>query len=776
MVVDARDGSPIAGARLATVVYPWRRLDRFNNNDPETVAGPTTSSRADGTFALRLRPGYDVALRVEAEGYAPLELVSLQPGECVRVEMSAGVRLRVRAFDEGGRAVAAAGLRLFGLGLERSGATDPSGVCAFDALPGRRVAKLESWHWELGDSGVRHVELPTEGAIEVVLVMPEGRALEGRVTDAESGSPVAGARVGLDFFLFRAVTTDAEGRYTLRGWTRDNGRLGVHVVAEGYARAGRRVGDGGAFDFAMERGDTVVGRLLDTGGRPVPAVYVAAIGSEGQDGWPRTDACWARSGEDGRFVCADLARDFPHRLIATAEGHGRLLHRFAPRDGEAGTIDLGDLVMPPSRTVAGRVIHADGSPVPRVSVRIEATNGSARSYDHAHSAERWTDDLGRFRFADVAPGYCFAEVAAPGSLPIGKFFTLAQADLLDMEFQLAAAPEFVVTVVDSEGAPIGEALVTLHTSLEPVGAETDHAGVARFCVPGRPVSVEVTLLCRGRLPRVRRERIPEGAATHMIVMEAVEIVDGVLLSPEGAGVPGGQIEVRVGGQRLTRIRTEEAGRFEVAVPCGTTCDLVLESVPSETRRLDFYTLRGRLEGIAAGTRGVSFRTERVAHDRSLRVAVRMPDGTPAPGVLIGGFLVAQTDATGLVTLEGLPDQEITLVANAPQGAVGVTYTQFSVIPAGQRIEVRLRQTLRISGVVLREDGSEAAGCAVEARLEWRLRYSAGTDPQGRFAIEVGDDEAGPFLLRARQGGKVSDLVEARPGAEGLTLRLTRDAP
>ena len=81
IVVRESNGAPIAGAELRVVAYPWRRANVLNHDGyDDTLDGPGTRSAIDGTFALRLRAGTEVALRVCAAGHAPLELRELQAG------------------------------------------------------------------------------------------------------------------------------------------------------------------------------------------------------------------------------------------------------------------------------------------------------------------------------------------------------------------------------------------------------------------------------------------------------------------------------------------------------------------------------------------------------------------------------------------------------------------------------------------------------------------------------------------------------------------------
>ena len=69
------------------------------------------------------------------------------------------------------------------------------------------------------------------------LILRPARVLRGRVTDAATGGPVAGARVGMNWTLERAVTTKDDGSYELPG------SLINLLIAQTRIASGERVGN-----------------------------------------------------------------------------------------------------------------------------------------------------------------------------------------------------------------------------------------------------------------------------------------------------------------------------------------------------------------------------------------------------------------------------------------------------------------------------------------------------------------------------------------------------
>ena len=82
-------GQPVAGAKVATLWDPWRRARMGDPGKPRRIEyGPESVSGTDGQFALRLRRGQRVDLRVSAAGFAVRELGFLQAGERIRIVMA----------------------------------------------------------------------------------------------------------------------------------------------------------------------------------------------------------------------------------------------------------------------------------------------------------------------------------------------------------------------------------------------------------------------------------------------------------------------------------------------------------------------------------------------------------------------------------------------------------------------------------------------------------------------------------------------------------------
>jgi RNA polymerase sigma-70 factor (ECF subfamily) len=270
--VVSEDGTPVAGADVETLRYPWRGVSTVKWNESE--AGPTTRTSKDGTFALRLLRGERFDLRVTAEPFGPAVRADCQAGERVEIVLRRGATLDVTAMDEAGSPVPGVRVelrrdqrRFHPLREERKAVTDDAGHAAIAGLlPG--PFSLYFLHPTLGEPKYEPRTLPTSGTLTIRVTMRAGRTMTGRVTDAETGKPIAGAKVD-NWNFQREVLTDAEGRYRLPGWT-SHETMPVAAKADGYCSAYKDSASGDVVDFALQPGDRVTGRLVDEHGAPSP--------------------------------------------------------------------------------------------------------------------------------------------------------------------------------------------------------------------------------------------------------------------------------------------------------------------------------------------------------------------------------------------------------------------------------------------------------------------------------------------------------------------------
>jgi RNA polymerase sigma-70 factor (ECF subfamily) len=787
-VVVRRDGTPVAGARITAVTHPWRRTSLLNSRDWDAVVeGARTRSAADGTFSLPLRRGTTATLRADADGLASAEIPDRQAGGRVRVVLDAPVRLRISVVDETNHVVAGVNL---GVGASRTG--DPSmtpvravvtgddGVAVADGLAAGACARVEVLSDGWGDAKARKVQLAAAGETEFRMVLTSPRIVRGTVTDEATGAPIANARVGNSWTLDHAVVTGADGRYALPAPPSEPNVLrSISADADGYARSEQHLGAAAEFDFRLRCGFEASGRVVGADGRPLRGALVDVVGSVRENDDQRTSSGCGVTDADGRFRVAGLDPTMPHALVVVADGFG-ILRQAVTRPPDAMTVDVGDVVPPPAHVLAGRVLDAAGAPLPGVTVEIYGPRGEPGSAladnNYGANAERVTDELGRFAFADLAEGAydVFAEV--PGAPDLQQHAVVPpDGDALDVTVQAAKSNGVEVRVTDEKGDPVAGADVLAFGSDDSfLHASTDAHGSARVQIAAPRADVDVFA---DGLPRsffaCEQQRWSPGVATLTFVLREGDPVDGLVLDPDGKPVV--RAVLRFEGPDVDDVVTADpVGRFRHVVAKRTRVHVDFEHAedgPSPS------ALAGTVD-VEAPAKDVVIRCARVATDRTLSVKVTTPDGSPVGGADVvvrsragGERRTATTDAQGVARFDGLPARPRLVTAN--ETGAWARSTDVAATPDGRQVVVALRAAAEIRGVVV--DANDApAHATVTALVGDAVAATATASDDGRFVLHVPVEVRGPFVVEARDGGKrprTGETEDVAPGASDVRVRL-----
>jgi len=364
-VVDQR-GLPVAGARVASL--PDDLVEVLDVPGPGGQAGSARAVETgeDGSFSVPLagRAPFFV-LRVEAPGFTPAAREGVLPDTDATITLQPARSMVGTVRDVEGRPVPGARIRWFGLfarsRIEREAVARSGGAYRLEELPSMDTGGSEG-HWiEVRADGfaplvveARHVRRGADGSLELDFHLLRGAILSGRVLDAASGQPIAGARVflwaadslpgflsppdrplSLDWLerLLGEVTTGPDGAFRLAGvpawgvpagspWQGAGheplvGYLGA--VAPGHATEVRSIPmprDGATVirDLRCLRSGTVEGRVLDARGRPVSGASV----------WIR------RSERDSLPLAVPRAFGAPGGGVAMSDGEGRYVFEGVP--------------------------------------------------------------------------------------------------------------------------------------------------------------------------------------------------------------------------------------------------------------------------------------------------------------------------------------------------------------------------------------------------------------------------------------------------------------
>ncbi|MFO1076110.1 MAG: carboxypeptidase-like regulatory domain-containing protein [Planctomycetota bacterium] len=405
----------------------------------------------NGSFALQVPRGVPFELRGDDGSHAPIAVHDAYGGEDLRIALAAPATVVATIVDATGAPYAGGGsVRGWEAGRYAVdlGAIDDRGVWRSDRLAAGQWT-FEFATFEASRPEWQRSELVAGAEQRIDLAVKPGFAARGRVTDAATGRPIAGARVGEGWTLNAPVLTDADGRYELRGF-------GAKTVGELYVRAG---GYGAAAlrtpnvkadlekDFALEPGRAARGRLLGVADAPVAGAYVAAVGFASDD-VGTFDWCAGRTDAQGRYELTGLRPSVAYALVVLPQDGVRLVFDL-PRTQASQDLAVPDLRVRPGRYVSGTVVDDDGHPVAGMSVVLRGANPDRCALVDGIKAETSmvdnyvatrvarTDTLGRIHFANVAPGSYVMEWMHGRSRDSAKIEVGADGDPAVVSFTVA---------------------------------------------------------------------------------------------------------------------------------------------------------------------------------------------------------------------------------------------------------------------------------------------------------------------------------------------------
>ena len=798
-------GGPVAGARVSVRDESVARVMDLTLRDPVTPP-PTrlTTTAADGSFTLRLERGEETHVRASAPGYGTTHAPNVLAGQLVEIKLAPAARLEVRAIDEGEKPVAEAEVRVWrrsNLDVydEREERTDSSGIATFDLLaPGELYLSVS--HARLGSPGWQRPVLEAGETTHLELVLISGRTLRGRIVDADSGEPIASARIGADWTQSRPTRTDADGRYEYPGWT-GNGRRSLVATAKGYGRVGQRVGASDELNFELPPAYEAHGRVIDATGKALSGVRVSAMASQFSNAGQETDSDTARSGEDGRFAFSSLHPKWPYTLTFQQHGFGRYLLDIDASLARDGVVGLGDVTLTPGQSIEGVLLGEDGEGLGETIVELDGHNrdrGELREseeyavHGYVGTESRQTDDLGRFRFPDLSPGAYILRVRSnergpqarqPIELPVEL---VAGKDLLDVRIEMNEAFSTLFRVRDALGGPVANARVFLFwpSTRESLTARTDDSGDAKLIHNRENTGAKYRVRTPvGYAPEDTAGQL-HGQAEVPIVLERRAMIAGIVRDPTGAPLSDRPVEVSLDGVTRRPVYTDAEGRFTVGAEAGVSVELRLASTyeDPDSGSVRFMPWRA-VRKVSAPAEGVELVASPRLIDGVLAFRVVGPDGAPVEGAVIGMEVLQQfrdeseavsTGSDGRVRLEGLPREPVQVRDVRAEGGNDGYFlyrTAFETNPSpdGQEILVKLARYYIAFGFVRSPDGEPVAGAEIVVLRDDGAEVSrVSSRKEGYFALHLAD---GPqYTLSARAGSASAKLAIDGPRM-GIEMQL-----
>lgn len=622
------------------------------------------------------------------------------------------------------------------------------------------------------------------------------RRLEGKLIDAATRRPLAGALVWPSDDPGNATFTDDQGLYTV---AERAGSAWVRAAARGFLPQIATLPRADAATarvptLALEAANSLAGRVVDPAGAPLGGVVVTvAPDRRPRDEVFRLDRAASRAVSDaqGRFLLRGLAAAASYDLSASRPGY-RAAKAAAAARGEVR------LVLERARSAHGLAVDTQRSPLAGVEVTIRPSPAGSAPGEVVTAV---TDSRGRFEvpalpgdrvdlearrqgFAPtIVPGVAIAP--GPGSADLG---TLTLAPGVRIEGRVADAlgrplAGAGVWLTEADRLP-NRALAETLRPQEPA-AVSDEAG--RFAIPDltRGRMVNVLLAREGFLPAwVPRVEAPP-VKPLAVVLEPASRIGGRVEDESGEPVPGASVRLRPGslpqgtiGVELRRsentldIRSDRDGTFALAeVAPGK---VTLEASAEGFLPLDPVELQVPPNGAVEDVRLVLERGATVSGQ------VTTTGGEPVAGASLRiGPARGESDAEGRYRLAGVPLGLKGLYLSHP--AYRGKTREVDVQPGENRVDVTMERGATVSGRVVDEAGAPRIGATLTLRSRGErgprgYRAVAGAD--GRFEILAVTD--GRFDLEAEDDGfapTVHPTIIEVAGSDvaGLELVLRRGA-
>ncbi len=756
-VVDA-EGLPVAGARA------------FSSGDESAENGWRLDFRlgrtgSDGHLTLPRRPGEKLSLSVFAPAWGEVRLNSFAGGQ-VRMPPAGALR-RLRVVSENGAPVPGILLR-YGVHGWPVGLSDANGVLSLPPSTGKPEELVL-----VTPDGLQHRFPTPSGAsedVEVVARWPAGVVL-GRIVDARTGRPIAGALAWSARDLGSFVATDENGYYRLAASAHEEST--IEVAAAGYLKARIEVPSiqarlGRAPTLGLERAAILSGVITGRGrpiiGAIVEAVNHAARGEREFD--PRASvADRASTDTHGQFRLRRLKGGQRYELRAWQEG-------YFPTATETTTLRPPTpsgpvrLELAPIRALSGQVQDPQGHALGGVEVDIQPTIRVGRTpatlrlvnpEERAGKPLR-TDAQGRFLL--TAPpamaidlifrksGYAPLYLRRVGILPGDRPFNLGRVVL---------HPGVAIRgrVIDKAGRAVAQADVFLleeepRTSRIPSLTNRPQSTTSRdgaFAFRDLPVAVPLHLFIRAQdyQTAVVRGVRPPVEQPLVVTLEPSLSLRGRVMDEGRSPIAGAVVEAT-----WQPTLADDPQRHPTGIPV---------SFHATTLRSGSFEIKGLPRGLVT----LSATARGFIGEESPGLEVPLPDDTSEIEIVLkrGTLLTGRVMTTAGESVSGahvrvgdaggVSDQEGRyLIEGAPAGLQRVSvfhphYPRLEINhhlgPGLNTLDLHLVAGVAVSGRVVDERGQPVSGARVALRSTDRREYTALSTIDGGFFF--------PTVARAR---------------------------
>lgn len=826
-VVDER-GGPVVGATVRLWAGGGARfrdeLTAAESLPQTTITGPDGSFRFEGAGETGNR------FRVEAPGLATVERTGVRGGALARpVTLGLGQVIRGTVTLSGRSALASGGVvRYEGRVTTRWSEVRTDGSFLLEGVPAAGGGEIVA---EAGERG-RGVAPVVQGSTEPVRVILAATAtLSGLIVDADTGRPVAGARlVAKAPGATLLARSGRDGRYVIRALPPRTYELQVDDPR--YVRWSGSVdvaaGRGGSRDVPLVRGAGVTGRVVDDQGVPVEdaAVQITRGGPSGMRDFVRRMQARGdstRTDRNGVFTAERLTPGRGQRLdVRHDDFESRSLGGL---DLEPGATTKGvRVVLRRGLELTGVVVDEEERPLAGVDVELvqsftfRTRRGAMAMVMPDSFPKRETGADGRFTFQGLKAGDYTLSARRPGYARATVDPVRVTEDGDQEPLALVLVPGVTISGFLRAASGSGSPGWMVMASLEGQGQRGPGRGTPRTEEPSGPDGAFfIEGLAEGQAYDLqpmgpaglgpRRAGIVAPAADVEITVKGVGQIAGRVAEAEsGQPVTDFEVTYRPDGRGGMRVMfgggPADRGPYRPRSFVSDDGGFVLEEVPAGR-----WTVEVRAEGLQTGTasgvvveeggraEGVDIALSKggtisgqvvdsqghAVLDATLRAELSGGGGgPPMPRMFGSGENEVMTDAEGRYELTGLAPGTWSVTGSHPDWSESTVSVELEDAPA--TADIRLGRGGAIGGVVVAA-GYPVAGADVglaEAGGAGFRGFGGGqnslTGEDGRFRFER--LSPGRYTLSATLRSQSSAPVEAvvtGDAAQEVTLSLSEGA-
>lgn len=424
-VVTSESGDPVSGASVRATRSErsgamGRRMIMIGA--PGQASDPVTTD-ARGRFELQLEDGkWDLV--VDADGFASERMNAIEvptSNDPLEVVLEEGVVVQGRVVRSG---TGVPDVMIAVLSADRQPepiTTGPDGSFTIDDLPRGKVTVVAT----KPDAFIQEMRAIDAPSRDLVIEVPSGGTIRGRVVDASSNDPITSFQAGpsperggggMRIRMPGSLVSfhDEDGLFVIENVP--PGRVELIVEAPGYVEkrlSGIEVEDGGTVDdlvVELSSGVRVTGTVRGPEGGPLGGVTVS-IESDEEDPiaqiLPRLMAD-ATTDSSGQYV---IAAATPGEVTISFRRDGYVTTRKSVElSGKESTVDA---TLRAGRTVRGTVTTSSGAPIRGATVRaVSAAQSSGRSFAESDANGQFTIEGladGRYSFIASHADYVMAE-------------------------------------------------------------------------------------------------------------------------------------------------------------------------------------------------------------------------------------------------------------------------------------------------------------------------------------------------------------------------------